>query len=268
MKMIELNDTPKMLRRLTLGGYGQRRLLAYILIVAMLFSLTACKICKHSYTSSITKEATCVEEGVKTFTCSKCGKTYTETIPKNDNHNYTSEITKEATVSETGIKTYTCTLCGHSYTETIEKIKSNWEIDYYIDTYGDKTDKGFAIGTFKGTFSNSATNGSDLTVYVYLEPKSYSATIRLLEYGRSKISSGRNDVIYINTKDSSGKEHFYYDAKAIQVYDGDLYVNVSEFRKAIENNEKLKIAITIGNREYRFATDNIGLSEVLGNTKK
>lgn len=40
----------------------------------------------HSYTSSITKEATCTEDGVKTFTC-ECGDSYTETIPTTG-HNY------------------------------------------------------------------------------------------------------------------------------------------------------------------------------------
>lgn len=35
---------------------------------------------EHSYTSSITKQPTCTESGMKTFTCS-CGDSYTETIP-------------------------------------------------------------------------------------------------------------------------------------------------------------------------------------------
>ena len=37
----------------------------------------------HYYTSKITKEASCGEEGIKTFTCS-CGASYTEVIPAND----------------------------------------------------------------------------------------------------------------------------------------------------------------------------------------
>ncbi len=260
--MIELNDTPKMVRGLTLGGYELRKVLAFILTLAMLFSLTACKKCEHSYTSSITKEATCVEEGVKTFTCSKCGDSYTETIPKTDEHNYTSEITKEASVSETGIITYTCTLCGHSYTETIEKIKSNWKIDYYVDSFGDYTDDSYVIGTFTGTFSNSATNGSDLTVYVYLDPKfPNSITIRLLEYGNYKANFSSKDKILISTKDSSGSIDSYYGNT--EVYDGDLYVQESSLRQAIEENEELKFDITVGNNEYRFTTDNIGLSDML-----
>ena len=36
--------------------------------------------CSHSYTSKVTTAATCTTAGVKTFTCSKCGSSYTQTI--------------------------------------------------------------------------------------------------------------------------------------------------------------------------------------------
>ncbi len=87
---------------------------------------------KHKYTSEITKPATCAEKGVKTFTCSGCGKSYTEDIAKLD-HKYTSEITKPATCGENGIRTYTCSGCGHSYTEEIAKR------EHYFDRKGAET---------------------------------------------------------------------------------------------------------------------------------
>ncbi len=37
--------------------------------------------CEHLYTSEITTEATCISEGERTYTCSLCSDTYTETIP-------------------------------------------------------------------------------------------------------------------------------------------------------------------------------------------
>ncbi len=100
----------------------------------------------HSYSSKITKAATCTENGIKTYTCAGCSDSYTESIPaaghkwtaadcdsaktcsvckKTDGsplgHNYSSKITKVATCTEKGIKTYTCSRCSHSYTEAIEK---------------------------------------------------------------------------------------------------------------------------------------------------
>ena len=72
----------------------------------------------HSYTSKVTK-ATCTEDGAKTYTCSVCGDSYTETI-KATGHKYTSKVTKQATCTEDGAKTYSCSVCGDTYTEAIK----------------------------------------------------------------------------------------------------------------------------------------------------
>lgn len=91
---------------------------------------------KHNYVETITKEPTCIEVGVKTYTCD-CGDSYTEEIPAKGHHfeegectdcgekdsdyhkhSYTETITKEPTCTEVGEKTYTCG-CEDSYTEEI-----------------------------------------------------------------------------------------------------------------------------------------------------
>ena len=97
-----------------------------------------------------TKAATCTEDGVKTFTCTECGGTYTVAIPAtghawgqwshdaataeadathtrvcaNDaSHketkacDFTAKVTQEATLDQAGITTYTCKDCGYSYTK-------------------------------------------------------------------------------------------------------------------------------------------------------
>lgn len=68
----------------------------------------------HDYKETV-KEATCTEDGVKTFTC-KCGDSYTERIPAKG-HSYT-ETVQDSTCDKEGTRTYTCT-CGDSYTEVI-----------------------------------------------------------------------------------------------------------------------------------------------------
>ena len=40
-------------------------------------------------------------------------------------HDYKATVTKQPTATEEGIMTYTCSKCGHSYTQTIAKIKSD-----------------------------------------------------------------------------------------------------------------------------------------------
>lgn len=105
----------------------------------------------HTWNSGvITKNATCKDVGIKTFTCSDCGRTKTETVDKLDEHTYgkwvsdnaaththtcpvcnktetenhhwnDGEITESATCKNTGIKTFTCSDCGQTKTEVIEK---------------------------------------------------------------------------------------------------------------------------------------------------
>lgn len=72
----------------------------------------------HSYTSKITKRATCTDSGIKTFQCS-CGNNYTETIPKIGHQWDNGKVTQQATSVSDGVYTYTCTSCGTTKTEKI-----------------------------------------------------------------------------------------------------------------------------------------------------
>ena len=57
----------------------------------------------------MTKEATCTEKGVKTYTCKNCGETKTEEIPALGHSFGEWTITKYATCKETGLMTRKCT---------------------------------------------------------------------------------------------------------------------------------------------------------------
>ena len=76
----------------------------------------------HDYKATVTKQPTTTEEGIRTYTCTRCSSSYTESIAKlpeeQHTHNYTGSITKEASCTEAGVRTYTCS-CGDSYTENI-----------------------------------------------------------------------------------------------------------------------------------------------------
>ena len=62
----------------------------------------------------ITTQPTEAKEGVKTFTCTRCGETRTESVPVlAHTHSYTAVVTKP-TCTEKGYTTYTCA-CGDSY---------------------------------------------------------------------------------------------------------------------------------------------------------
>ena len=117
------------------------------------------KTCQHVWDNGkVTKEPTETETGIKTYTCTLCGETKTETIPKlAHEHSYkdvvtaptctekgytthtcacgdsyvdtyvnalghawdNGKVTKQPTEAETGVKTFTCTRCGETKTETI-----------------------------------------------------------------------------------------------------------------------------------------------------
>ena len=62
-----------------------------------------------------TTPATEENEGVRTYTCTRCGETRTEVIPKlTHNHSFATTVTAP-TCTKQGYTTYTCTTCGYSY---------------------------------------------------------------------------------------------------------------------------------------------------------
>ena len=122
----------------------------------------------HTYDEGVvTKEATIYEKGVKTFTCSACGDTYTEDIPMvektwhkgdtvaptcteqgytvyicdqdatlTENRDFVDAldhdwgegvVTKAATCTENGEKTFTCSRDGATKTEVIPAVGHKWD---------------------------------------------------------------------------------------------------------------------------------------------
>lgn len=98
----------------------------------------------------VTKPATCTEPGIKVYTCTECGGTYTVAIPATDHNwgqwkhddataeanathtrvcandashketkacDFIGKVTQEATLDQAEITTYTCKDCGYSYTK-------------------------------------------------------------------------------------------------------------------------------------------------------
>ena len=76
---------------------------------------------EHSYTAVVTAP-TCTEKGYTTHTCS-CGHSYVDTYTDALGHAWDSgKVTKQPTETETGVKTYTCTRCGETKTESIPVV--------------------------------------------------------------------------------------------------------------------------------------------------
>lgn len=66
---------------------------------------------------------------VKCSVCNKELSRTKVDVPATGNHTYDAgTVTKEATCKETGVKTYTCTGCGNTKTETIAKLTTHTEV--------------------------------------------------------------------------------------------------------------------------------------------
>ena len=108
---------------------------------------------KHKYTSKVTKEPTCKETGIRTYTC-ECGDIYTESIATID-HKYQYKLVKQSTCKEEGLGKYTCTVCGDNYTETLPKIGHDYEQKVVKPTC---TEQGYTLNVCKNcgdTYKNN-----------------------------------------------------------------------------------------------------------------
>ncbi len=81
-----------------------------------------------NFTSEDTTAATCTEDGVRTYTCTECGGSYTEAIPATD-HSYGAW-----TSDNNGKHTRTCTVEGCGATETFDCVA-----DTALDTVTEPT---------------------------------------------------------------------------------------------------------------------------------
>ena len=74
---------------------------------------------EHDWNSgTVTKEATCTEEGIMLHTCESCGDTETINIPRTA-HNYIKEQQQDATCTENGYSISVCQTCNDKKKEEI-----------------------------------------------------------------------------------------------------------------------------------------------------
>ena len=80
----------------------------------------------HSYDDGkITTKPTCTKRGTKTYTCTICGNTKTETV-KATGHSFGEyKVVKKPTATKDGLKSRTCTVCGKVESVRIAKTTSD-----------------------------------------------------------------------------------------------------------------------------------------------
>jgi len=107
--------------------------------------------CNHNYNKSVTKDATCKTAGVLTYTCTKCGDSYTETIAKKSHTVVKDDAVLETCTSNGLTEGSHCSVCG----EIITAQKT-------ISAIGHKSDNGTVTKT--PTYTETGTKEYKCTV--------------------------------------------------------------------------------------------------------
>jgi hypothetical protein len=116
----------------------------------------------------------------------------------------TTDVLTKSLVTKSGTSDTTVTTSPIAST-----TGSMWMVKHYVDEFGAKTKSGF-VGNAEpivGTFSNSATQDSDLIVMLLID-KDLTMAIKLFEYAHNNpVKAYGNDNYQVNVKDKDGKAY-------------------------------------------------------------
>ena len=159
----------------------------------------------HKYESKITKQATCTEAGVLTYTCTSttgtCDKkTYTETIPAKG-HSFSTEWTVDVEATETtpGSKSHHCTVCDAK--TDVTEIPATGIVEKPLTITASKTEADKTV-----TFTAEAAGGKEGYTYKFIVYNKTTGT-----WGVVQNYSSKNTCTW--TKGSAGDRYFYIDVK-------------------------------------------------------
>lgn len=106
---------------------------------------------------TVTKEATCTEDGSKTRSCTSCGHQEMQAIPAPGHDWGDWEVTKPSTETEDGSQIRTCKRCGETETEIISKwLKQELEWPFNI---GETVTYTYGAPDFRAEATNNSTGG-------------------------------------------------------------------------------------------------------------
>lgn len=155
-----------------------------------------------------------------------------------------------------GLLCFSICACG------TEKQQDTWSIKQTVDEFGDVTENSAEVitGVFEGTFSNTATAESDLTVVVAIGKKTlfnhYLISFDLKEYNNTKATYLSSDTKLFKTKineeiitmdlDGTEPNGTLYLGSQDYSYNGDII-----FNELFKGND-VRCIINIGSSEYNF----------------
>ena len=148
-----------------------------------------------------------------------------------------------------------------------------WSIEYFVDDFGRATDEPYVIGSFNGTFSNSAATNEKLTGYIYVERYNEGDNVvegvsfDLREYGSYQVKNIISKDKYFAVQILEENENVISE-RAVMKSEGNalcIWKNTSNIVvDAMKNNSKLTFRIDAedGMDSYLFTVDCSGFSEM------
>ena len=120
---------------------------------------------EHDYKGEVTKEPTCTEDGIMTYTC-ECGESYTQAIPKTGHKPGEWTVVTPATTKAAGKEVKKCEVCGETIAEReIAKLEPQ-ETDAGIVSVNLEKTNAFGIANAFGVNPEKIPAGSTVTWYV------------------------------------------------------------------------------------------------------
>ena len=201
----------------------------------------ACEVFGHNIFHSTTKSSTCVEHGIETYVCTRCGESFDEELPLEE-HDFVYTRTVESTKTEHGFIEYKCSHCNTTKHSELPLLP--------------ETDGGFLSSLITSAFNSNLhvyekipnpmrTSGYDeMDISLVLEDKANPFTL-LKEYGsyydvsysdvKCNIEQLSNGIIRYDESDNSALSIFINVVQNINAYNSSLEKVFKILENALSN---------------------------------
>ncbi|MBP3379163.1 MAG: N-acetylmuramoyl-L-alanine amidase [Clostridia bacterium] len=136
----------------------------------------------HDYEVTYHRDVTHTEDGITTYTCSRCSDSYSDTVTA-EGHSYSLTDHADPTCTENGHDTYTCNACNESYSDIIPMTGHSFNTTSRTDpTCEEDGSEHHVCSTCK--FEEDVTIpaiGHDFKIYSDIQPNCTEEGLRTLE---------------------------------------------------------------------------------------
>lgn len=136
--------------------------------------------------------------------------------------------------------------------EVVTVPENTWELNYFVDDFGEKTNEGYLLNVCQGEFSNSATTNSHLRVDIVVTPE--HIRFDMYEYGNLYMKG--EGILQFRAKLPDDTEVMFNTYNSDDGANSVLKSDISKVRELFEKYPKLRFAAktttSYSTSTYRF----------------